>query len=399
MNIFKNKFFLLGNLAFLLIAIPVILYFVKTQTTTRGGAAPTTTLSFIPPSLSPDQCDQTQKSRLVLNPGQNVVSTVELALKWDKTKFDIDFAPNQEAFPQTLKGPTQTTDGMTISLNIGADVTKAITTTTDVGTITIKPIIPTNGETINLEIDTANTKVYSLSPQDGPAENVYNSSGSSPLQITISAKACNETPGTNQPVNPTATPAANLTITPTSTPTAAPSTSVPTATPTQSASSPTLAANQSPICVSLTSSATTGAAPLSIVFTATGRDTDGTLTKATFNFGSGTQQDVSSGLGTASGSAQISYTYNTAGTFTATSTFTDNRGAVSATCTRQITITGSTATATPAAPTSTPTLAPIATSVPTATPTIADSGSVGLTTAVIGGIVLVVIAGIFLLAL
>lgn len=387
MNIFRNKFFLLGNLAFLLLAIPVVLYFVKNQTSTRGSAAPTTTLSFIDPSLTPDQCDATKKSRLVLNPGQNIVGTVQLSLKWDKSKFDIDFSPNQSAFPQTLRGPEQTTDGMTITLNIGGDVTNAITTTTDVGTVTIKPVAPTNGQVIRLDIDPVGTKVFSLSEQDGATENVYNAAGSSPLQISILAKSCDGTTTSPSPstTSPSVTAAPSVTSAP----------SVSTA-PTSAASPTTAVANQSPLCVSLNSSTSSGSAPLAVTFTATGRDNDGTLAKTTFNFGNGTQQDVTTGLGSSSGSAQISYTYTSGGTFTATSVFTDNRGAVSAVCSKQIAVSGAFATT---APTATPTIAPITTSIPTATPTIAPSGSIAVTAGIIGGIVLVVIAGIFLLAL
>lgn len=381
MNILRNKFFLLGNLAFLLLAIPLALYFIKNQTTTRGSAAPTTTLSFIPPSITTTQCDDTQKSRLVLNPGQNIVSTVQLSLKWDKTKFDIDFTPNQTAFPQTLSGPEQTTDGMTITLNIGADVTKAISTTTDVGTITVKPLGPTPGTAIKLDIDPVATKVYSLSETDGATENVYNAAGSSPLQVSITAQDCSAGPF------PTggASPSPSITTAPTTTdaPTAA-------VTPT------TGATNQSPACSTLTTSVASGSAPLAVTFTATGQDTDGTLTKATFNLGNGTQQDVTTGLGAANGTAQHSYTYTSGGTFTATAVFTDNRGAVSATCSQQISVSGTAATI---APTAAPTSAPIATSIPTATPTIAPSGSTAMTVGIIGGIVLVVIAGIFLLSL
>lgn len=381
MNIFRNKFFLLGNLAFLLIAIPLVLYFVKNQTSTRGSAAPTTTLSFISPSITTDQCDDTQKSRLVLNPGENVVSTVQLALKWDKTKFDIEFAPNSTAFPQILKGPEQTTEGMTITLNIGSDVTKAITTTTDVGTVTIKPLAPTPGTPILLEFDVSGTKVYSLSEQDGATENVFNAAGSSPLQVTIAANTCTEGPTPTGGPTPTPTGTSTGTVTPTTTLQLTPTGSI---------------SNQSPLCLALTPSVSSGSAPLATTFTATGRDPDGTLAKVTFNFGNGVQQDVTTGLGVASGSAQISYTYTSGGTFTATSVFTDNRGALSAVCSQQIVVSGAFATI---APTATPTLGPIATDIPTATPTIAPSGDFGMTVGIIGGILLIVIAGILLLAL
>ncbi len=383
MNIFKNKYFLLGNLAFLLLAIPVVLFIVKNQTSTRGSAAPTTTLSFISPSLTVDQCDQAKTSRLVLNPGENIVSTVQLALKWDKTKFDINFAPNTTAFPQTLKGPEQTSTGMTITLNIGADVTKAISTTTDVGIITLKPIAPTNGTVITLDIDTDGTKVYSLAQQDGITENVFNAAGSSPLQVSITPKTCGDSATTTTSPTPTVTVAPTVTVTPTTAVTLTP-------TPT------TAASNQSPVCLNLSASVSSGSAPLSVTFTATGRDTNGTISKATFNFGNGAQQDVISGLGTASVSAQLNYTYNSGGNFASTVVFTDNNGAVSATCTQQIAVTGAFATL---PPTATPTLAPIVTDPPTPTPTIADSGSLTTTVGIIGGVILIIFAGIFLLVL
>lgn len=388
MNIFKNKYFLLGNLAFLLIVIPIVLFFVKNQTSTRGSAAPTTTLSFIDPTVTTDQCDNTKTARLVLNPGQNVVNRIQLALKWDKTKFDVVFTPNKTAFSDIAKDAVSTPDGMTITLAIGADVTKAISTTTDVGTVLIKPIAPTTK--VDLEVDSVNTKIFSLSGQDGAAENVYNPGGSQPLQIAIIAKAC-----TDVGVTPTVTGTVPVTTnSPSPTVATAPAVSptvVATAKPT------TAVANQSPTCINLVSSTSSGSAPLSVTLTSTGKDTDGTVAKATFNFGDGNQQDVTTGLGTASVSAQLAHTYNSGGNFSATTVFTDNSGAVSATCTQVIAVTGAVATM---PPTATPTLAGIApTNTPTATPTISNPGGVSITFGLIGGIVLAIIAGIFLLAL
>ena len=384
MNIFKNKYFLLGNLAFLLLVIPVVLFIIKNQTSTNSSAAPTTTLSFIGPNLETDQCTE-KTARLVLNPDQNIVSTVELGLKWDKTKFDVEFTPNSTAFQQILDGPTYTNNGsMTIILNTGQDVTKAIHTTTDIGTVTIKkPMSPTVvGTNALLEIDTTITKVYSLSENDGEVEDVFNAGGSSPLSVAILAKACDGTTTTTDEV-PTAT-TAPVAVAPTAT------------TAPVAVATPTTAANASPICDTLSSSTSSGSAPLSVTLTATGHDTNGTIAKVSINFGDGSSQEVSTGLGSASGSAQIAHTYNSGGTFTATSSFTDNGGASSPTCTSQIVVTGAFATM---APVATATLAPIATEVPTATPTIAASGNLGTTLSIIGGILFVVIAGFFLLVL
>jgi len=393
MNIFKNKYFLLGNLAFLLIVIPVVLFFVKNQTSTRGSAAPTSTLSFIDPTVIADQCDNSKTARLVLNPGQNVVNRVALALKWDKTKFDVVFTPNKTAFSDIAKDAVYPPEGgsMTITLTIGPDVTKAISTTTDVGTVQIKPIAPTTK--VDLEVDPVNTKIFSLSGQDGAAENVLNPGGLVPLQVAITAKVC-----TDATVTPTVTDTQSQTST---TPTVTTQPTITSAvTPTTTAATPTsAAANQSPTCLNLASSTSSGSAPLSVTLTATGRDTDGIVSKATFNFGDGSQQDVTTGLGTASVSAQLAHTYNSGGNFTSTAVFTDNSGAVSATCSQVIAVSGAIATI---PPTATPTveigsISP--TDTPTATPTISNPGGVSVTFGLVGGIVLAIIAGIFLLAL
>ena len=366
MNLLKNKYFLLGNLAFLLLVIPVALFLLKNQTKTRGSAAPTTTLSFSTATLTTDQCTTTSQTNLILNPGQNVVSTVDLTLKWDKSKFDITFNPGP-SFPQILKGPDQLSDGLHITLNIGADVTKAIVATTTVGTITIKPVSPTTGST-PLSVDPVATKVYSLAQSDGATENVYNASGSTPLAVTISPKVCE-----GASVSPT------VAISPTALPTLA-------VTPT------TGAANIPPTCLTLSGSVSSGSAPLSVTLTGTGNDTDGTINKATFNFGDGTVSDVTTGLGLAAASSQLAHTYTVGGDYSSTVTFTDNGGAISNACTQLISVSGTSATATP-----TTGIAP--TEIPTATPTIAPSGNISSIFGVIGGIMLVIAAGIFLLAL
>lgn len=80
-------------------------------------------------------------------------------------------------------------------------------------------------------------------------------------------------------------------------------------------------ANQAPVA-SFTSTPSTGTAPLVVSFNgAASTDTDGSIASYAWTFGDGT-----TGVG-----ATISHTYNTAGTYTATLTVTDNRGATNST--------------------------------------------------------------------
>lgn len=104
---------------------------------------------------------------------------------------------------------------------------------------------------------------------------------------------------------------------------------------------PSAVSNQAPVA-SITSSVSSGVAPLSVNFDGgASTDADGTITSYFWNFGDGT---------TASG-AYVSKAYNSAGTFTATLTVTDDDG-VTASASRAITVTS------PVTPTPTPTPTP-----------------------------------------
>lgn len=93
------------------------------------------------------------------------------------------------------------------------------------------------------------------------------------------------------------------------------------------------APNLPPIAV-ITTSATTGAAPMAITFGSSGSsDPDGTISSYAWTFGDGT---------TGSG-AQVNKTYSTAGTYTVTLRVTDNRGAT-ATASTTIVVTANPAT-------------------------------------------------------
>jgi PKD repeat protein len=91
--------------------------------------------------------------------------------------------------------------------------------------------------------------------------------------------------------------------------------------------------------------ATNGFTPYTISFTATGSDTDGTISKISFNFGD-TAQDLTTGggIGTSSVSAQMMHVYVTPGIYTAYALLTDSTNDVSAqqtNCTQTITIAAS----------------------------------------------------------
>jgi hypothetical protein len=385
MKILKNKYFILGNIALLLAAIPLTLLFISRQQDVRSRAAPTTRITFAPTTLTfeGEQCTE-QSIAVNLDPGDNIVSTVELFLTYDATKFNISIAPNENVFPPPngiLRGPTISNGQASVVMTIGSNVTNAIQAPVDIATITVVPISSTDEGPANISIDSSKTRVFSLSDTDADTENVFLSGGQAAISVNAS---CIEGSSEEEP-SPTPTPTGGIggggSLTPTATPSA----------------SPTTGANQSPVCSTITTSpSNSGNAPFVMTLSAQGTDSDGTISKATFNFGDNTIQDVLEGLGTAAVTTQLAHTYQTVGSYSASVVFTDNGGAVSSSCTTTITVLSGTSTPTPTASGSAG-IQPTATATPT--PTIENPGGIGTTIAVIGGLLLVILGGLALIAL
>lgn len=391
MKIFANKFLILGTIVLLLVSIPLTLFLIKKQQEVRSQATASSRLYLNPENISASTQCSTFAMDVMVDPGSNLVSIVDFTLKYDPTALEITSIKEGEAFPIVKAGtPVLSSGEANISVAIGSDITKSIQTITKVATVTFKPKVA--GST-QVTFDTGKSQILSTKdPQDGVAENVL--STASPASITVTDGACTITPSV--PVN--LTPGVTSGVTPgvTGGPGGGAS-GAPTPT--------TTATNKAPTCNDLTvSPSATGSAPFSVMFTAKGSDADtgGLIVKTSFSFGDGGQiQDVTAGMNLQTVTAQTSHTYTTGGTFNATATFTDDKSAISATCSKAITVTASAAATlapTLAITSAPPTLA--ATAIPTnVAPTIPPTGSTGKTIGIIGAVVLTIIGGFFLLAL
>lgn len=397
MQILKNRYFIVGNLILLLTIIPIILFLVRQQQSTQSEAAKSSILSFNPPNSSTTTACTDFSVDVKVDPGQNVVSIVDLYVTFDPTAVQLlEITPDAQIFPTTVRsGDIQNGTGEgSIMVSIGPNVANAIRTSSRVVTLKFKPI-KAGSATIN--IDPAKSQVLSLAPADKPTENVLASTSPASVSITQST-TCSS--GTISPTGATASP------TPTAIPSPTPTggvggnnqptpttiiTPTPTGTATISATPTPSGPNQLPICTSLTvSPSATGSAPFSVLFTGDGNDPDGTISKATFNFGDGNTIDVTNGLSKQFVSIQQSHTYQ-GGNFSAFLTLTDNRGGVSSAsaCTVSIGV--------KASPTPTGSMEP--TGIPTATPSITSPGGSFATFGVIGGVILLFLGGILLLSL
>src|SRR4029078_3281914 len=98
MKIFTNRYFILGNLLLILAAIPITLFFVKTQQDIQSKAAASSKLYFNPNSITSSTSCSTFTSDVMLDPGTNLVSFVTLALNYDPTKVEITQITPSETF-------------------------------------------------------------------------------------------------------------------------------------------------------------------------------------------------------------------------------------------------------------------------------------------------------------
>ncbi len=377
-----RKIFLFAFIAVLLIGIPVTIYLLQQQQDPRSRAEKATILTFTPESSATAPIQKNVGDDIPLDiyvdPGTNLVGFVKLEVQYDPEKLATAsaeaFAPNTAVFPSVLEGPVYTPGKIIVTLSVGPDPTKVVQVKTKAATVMLKALNPTAPGPATIVSYGLETQALSIGGEDQASENVLSSS--TPAHIAIGGESVSPT---DSIPSGTATPTVAPTTAPTIAPTAVPTVSL---VPTDGA---TPSANMAPVCSTLTpDKSPSGAAPLVLNFGATGNDPDGTISKVTFNFGDGQVADVTdpaSGVGTASVSAQASYTYSTAGTFTASAVLTDNAGGISAStsCTQTVTVTGAADT------TVAPTIDPPISLPPTGTTEVAFGIGALLLTVILGG--------------
>lgn len=393
MSLSPKKLILLGFVVVLLVAIPLTVYLVQQQQKTKTGAQPATTLKFIPSTTNAKVGDTINVDINVDPSNINQVTFLKVAVKYDPAKLstsqtDVTINSWQTSSgstfkPTVLAGPTvdNTAGTITFTLSTGNTPQNVITAPTRVATVNFKALATTGSTPTQVSFGAApQTDVRSLGTSDQYSEPVLSSAP--PIAINIADLTASPTPSITPSVSPTVTPSATPTVSPS-----------PTAVVT--------AAPEAPVCSSLTlDRSATGTAPYAITFTVNGSSTVSNITKVTFDFGDGQNQDLTQtgGIGTQTVSAVTSHTYSTAGNYTATATLTDSNGnaSVATNCTQAITISDAgTVTATPTvAITAQPTLEA------SATPTLAPTGP-GNTVITVGalGAILSVLGLVILFAL
>ena len=222
MSIFSSykKIFLLGFIIVILIAIPLSVYIAQQRQRTTSQAAKSTVLSFEPaqPTI---KVGETLTLNVVLDPTSgstaNQVSFAKLIINFDPSKFTTvagSLAPNPNS-PNTLTSVLEdaayTSGTASISLSIGADPTKVLTTKANIAILKLKALSQTDSNNPSSITFDQTTQVLSIAASDRTSENVL--STTSPAIVTInSMPSAPSSVSSISPITPT------VTTTPSSTP-------------------------------------------------------------------------------------------------------------------------------------------------------------------------------------
>lgn len=363
----KKRFFIIGFLVVLLIAIPITVYVLKYNTKGASSKAAASTVLSATTATTTVGVGVSVPVDIIIDPGSNAVSVIKLNLSYDSTKLSTSaggLVPNAATFPTILDPVTYgSCTGnfctITATLAIGADPTKAITTKIKAGTITFKTLATTDQGPTNITFGTQAT-AYSVAQADQASENVLAST--IPLALIISNNPTGSgtpTVATTTTINPTTT---KLPTQATTNPTIATDTGITPTTGTGGTGTgitpTTSATNQPPLCTNLSVDQNIATVGGTINFTANGNSPISSINKVTFNFGDGNIMDITTGggIGTNNISVQQAHTYPTNGAYTATAILTDNNNLLSdaTMCSQSITI----GTINPTTTTNTPTTLP-----------------------------------------
>lgn len=192
----------------LITALPATIYLVSRSQEMRKRAAPATTLSLVPATVTKSVGDEFTLD-VRMDTATNQIIAVQLKVTYDATKLEAEWIHNGTMFPNILSSGTVQNGVVTIALG-ATNTTTPITGTGTVATIKFKALASTTGP-ISVRFDQQETFVGALN--EGSTNAL---TGSIPATVTIAGSSGSLVGST---ISPTPTLAAAGTLTPTLTPT------------------------------------------------------------------------------------------------------------------------------------------------------------------------------------
>lgn len=216
----KNKIFIRKNYSLLILLLLaffllIIARLLTTPTNTRQEASGNARLYFTPTttSSSPIQknVNDTVTLNLMVDPGSAAVSFIRFDIEYDASKLSIGGPSavqiNTSAFPATLEGPILSSGKVAVSVSVGSDPTKAVTSVKQVASITFTASAVTDGAT---QITFGEmSQILSISANSSATDNVLGTT--TPAYLQIGTNLATSTPPIYTPTPPSGTPDPNKT--------------------------------------------------------------------------------------------------------------------------------------------------------------------------------------------
>ncbi len=210
-----KKIFLLVSGLLILASVPITILFINKNQELRSRAAPATSLSFTPSSLSV-RPNENFSLDVTINTGQNLIAAVEIHVIYDQKKIEALSITNGPQFPNILSSGV--IDNGVASITVGApSATQLFSGTGTVATIRFKALEPT-ASPISVRFG---QETFAGSPAEGATNALVNTN---PATITVLGSTSTTTPtptqtaGTPTPTQSSTTgsptPTGTLTVTP-----------------------------------------------------------------------------------------------------------------------------------------------------------------------------------------
>lgn len=209
----SGKKILVGFILLLTIAIPASVYLVLQQQQTQSNAAPATTLSFDPPTLTKNVGDQFTIN-IHINTGENLVVGARIQIAYDTTKLDVISidAPSDPFLPQVAQSGTVSNGFAYITMTSPNDPKKKEGT---IAVVTLRAKAATGAAPAIVKFSTGGSDGIGteISGIGEGGSNLLASTSNAQITINNPSSGTNPTPTT--PAGPTATPTTIRTATPT----------------------------------------------------------------------------------------------------------------------------------------------------------------------------------------
>jgi hypothetical protein len=150
-NLIRHRYFGVSATVAMLLLLPIIVISTQSPQRLSGIAEGATTIIFSPTSIESAPLERKYGQEFFLNalidPGTNIISTVRLDINYDPKILKLSITNpveiNNSIFPNILERPSYSAGNVQMTLSVGKDLSKSISSRTKAVTLNFVPISKT----------------------------------------------------------------------------------------------------------------------------------------------------------------------------------------------------------------------------------------------------------------